>query len=685
MKRTALFVVLNLILTVSSAGATIALGDVDADRHSAIAVSDELQAELAAARSGEPLLVLVTGATTRDAIAAVRAADLRAVEVFDKLDLVAAIGHRRAILDLHDQPGVLRVDANSRLELLDDVAHRATGIAALRDTATHPQLRRLARPGQSAYDGSGVSIAVVDGAFDPTHEQFVENGKSKFDVHLRQGCPLPPELGHYFLPTHSDTVPGCDHWIPVPRGVRDGNPDHGTMVAATAAGYPRTTPGGAGVSGTAPGARLVALSIGAGGYYYNTVSALNWVLEHHEDPCGDGTCPPIRVVNNSYGYRADDEFASRRFDPDHPMSRVTTELVEAGMVVVYGGGNDGGDGTTNQTSVLALHPLPGVLGVAAYDDGNAGDRDLRVAKFSSRGLKGDPSTYLDIAAPGLDLLTACPPQTFLCEAGSGQWYPQNDGPYQFMSGTSLSGPYVAGVVAQLLEANPSLSPAEIEDILEDTAYQFGPAERYEPDIYQDPDGQTRGNADHLTSFDAGHGLVDVVAALSSALGRGSLSAPAPCLAQDRTSFSDPTGDTTAFGQGSVPRPGHDIVRVTASLDDAPGALTVEISYDDLPDTESMMRTTIKVNLDGRHGEIDLQRSVAGADDFTVFEGPVEVDRSLSSVNTDEDTVRFVLRPTEEPLAHRAGINWAYTSTTTATSGPAEFDLTHQGGACLLVQ
>ena len=34
-------------------------------------------------------------------------------------------------------------------------------------------------------------------------------------------------------------------------------------------------------------------------------SALNWVLENHDHPCGAGvpasTCPPIKVTNNSYG------------------------------------------------------------------------------------------------------------------------------------------------------------------------------------------------------------------------------------------------------------------------------------------------------------------------------------------------------------------------------------------------
>ena len=45
--------------------------------------------------------------------------------------------------------------------------------------------------------------------------------------------------------------------------------------------------------------------------------------------------------------------------------------------------------------------------------------------------------------------------------------------YEQLSGTSMSTPYVSGVAALLLGANPSLSPSEVEMTITRTANPFG--------------------------------------------------------------------------------------------------------------------------------------------------------------------------------------------------------------------
>lgn len=446
-----------------------------------------LEARIESQSSDEDLGVFVHGKSVRDALAAVRTSDLHLVDVFQRVGVAFAVGSPSAILEALGKPGVTYLEGDRPIELHLDTAHKATrGDAAMSGF----DVDGVMVPGA---DGSGISIAVVDSGIDGTHPMFLQSGESKVVRNVKLTCfsdqvdlEIPCAGGpgnardRYFIdsPTNdTDTV---------------SLGGHGTHVAGIAAGA-EVTSGDRSLKGAAPGSKLVGISVAHTISVYGGAAGLNWVLEHHAAPCGapSSDCPPIRVVNNSWG-------AGGEFDPQSTITKLQDLLVADGVVVVFANGNSGGDGSDNSSNPYGLNPTPGVISVANYNDDESGSRDHQLASSSSRGMKGAPATYPDLSAPGTDITSACRPQLAICGSPEGL-----DPNYGTISGTSMAAPMVAGIVAQLLQANPSLTPAQVEDILEDTAYEFAGGAAYEPDPFN-PDGNT--------SFDKGHGLVDAMAA-----------------------------------------------------------------------------------------------------------------------------------------------------------------------------
>ena len=222
-------------------------------------------------------------------------------------------------------------------------------------------------------------------------------------------------------------------------------------------------------------------------------------------PCGAGvpasTCPPIKVTNNSYG-----PTGGGAFDPNSATVKLQRALVDEGVVTVWANGNDGGDGSTSLSNPPGMDPTGGIISVASFNDQDTGTRDGVVSDFSSRGQAGDQSTYPDISAPGENITSACRLYLPICSTGLD---PQNGpgatdiGTFNTISGTSMAAPHIAGIVAQLFQANPAATPAQVEAALKTTAYKFTDGAAYEAG----PLG--------TTSFDKGYGLVDVVAAANA--------------------------------------------------------------------------------------------------------------------------------------------------------------------------
>lgn len=439
-----------------------------------------LASQLGVLKAATPTTVLVHGTDTAAATQAVQAVGLRTVTTFDKVGVVVATGLPAQVQAVRSQPGVTYVEGNQPIEMLLSTSNKATRGDEARTTLTGAN--------GTALDGKGVSVAVIDSGVDPTHP-FLKNpdGTSAVVKNLKMVCePL--------------TESTC---APVDAG--SANTDllsgggHGMHVNGIVAGRDVTLSDGTKMHGAAPGSSLVSISTGAVLFIIGADAALNWVLENHNAPCGAGvaasTCPPIKVTSNSYG-----PSGGGAFDPNSATAKIQRALVKEGVVSVWANGNDGGDGSEDLSNPPGKDPTPGILSVASFFDRNTGTRDGTVSDFSSRGKAGNQSTYPDISAPGEDITSSCRVYLPICSSGLD---PKDGGDYNTISGTSMATPHISGIVAQLFQANPNATPAQIEAALETTAYKYADGAAYE--------AGTNGT----TSFDKGHGLVDVVAAANA--------------------------------------------------------------------------------------------------------------------------------------------------------------------------
>jgi serine protease AprX len=449
-------------------------------------VSDWLRGQLGGLAGGERALVMVHGDSLQSARDAVAATGMSTKFSYDKIGVVGALATRAQIEQVRSEPGVTYVEGNQPIEFFNDTSNTATRGKEAVETLTGAD--------GTALDGTGVGVAVIDSGVDPNHPYFAEaDGGSAVVANLKTVCdPLTEAFCEVVdagpLDTDTLSVGG-----------------HGTHVTGIVGGRPTTLTSGEDLQGAAPGSDLVSLSTGAGLFIIGADAALNWVLENHEAPCGEGVpaseCAPIKVTNNSYGPSGGGEF-----DPESATVKLQRALVAEGVVTVWAAGNDGGDGSESLTNPPGQDPTGGIISVASYYDQDTGTRDGVVSDYSSRGEDGAPSTYPDLSAPGENITSSCRPYLPICSTGldfrNGPG-PLDVGTFNTISGTSMAAPHIAGIVAQLFQADPTATPAEVEDALKSTAYKYTDGAPYE------------GSSLGTTSFDKGHGLVDVVAAVGA--------------------------------------------------------------------------------------------------------------------------------------------------------------------------
>jgi subtilisin family serine protease len=90
-----------------------------------------------------------------------------------------------------------------------------------------------------------------------------------------------------------------------------------------------------------------------------------------------------------------------------------------------------------------------------------------ISDFSSPGYRRDGVVKPDVAAPGRFAVSAMAEGSEM--AGGGDAHITSDGYHLAWEGTSASSPYVTGVVALMLQKNPSLTARQAKEILVKTA------------------------------------------------------------------------------------------------------------------------------------------------------------------------------------------------------------------------
>ncbi|MBX3091650.1 MAG: S8 family serine peptidase [Cryobacterium sp.] len=200
--------------------------------------------------------------------------------------------------------------------------------------------------------------------------------------------------------------------------------EHGTMVASLAAG--RGHNGTDGVIGSAPAAKILAISIGFGTGKRSSddqiADAIKWAVDHGADVIN------MSLTRNSLEWPEswDDAFLYA-FEHD--------------VVVVAAAGNRG----SGTTEVGAPATIPGVLVVGGVDRNGKASFDA-----SSQGIT------ISVSAPSEDLVGAAP-----------------GGGYYAWAGTSGATPIVAGIVALVRAAHPGLDAGNVINRITATAKSPG--------------------------------------------------------------------------------------------------------------------------------------------------------------------------------------------------------------------
>ena len=373
--------------------------------------------------------------------------------LFRTLPIAGVLATSANIQALANNPQVRSLYLNEQLTYDNYNSRQLTGVDKVRKDQTI-----TAKNGGFPISGKGIGVVINDSGIEGTHKDL-EYGRNLVQNTL--GATNLHALSTLLPITYIENMPTTEL-----------GSGHGMHVAGIVGGTGINSAGK--YQGAAPGANLIGYGSGAALLVLDGLGGFDYALTHQFQY-------GIRVITNSWGNTAD---VGTPVNPNDPVTIATKLCYDRNIVVVFSAGNAGPAGLITGNYKKA----PWVVCVAA------GDKYGRLADFSSRGVKnqtgsfeidGDVWNWEDrptVTAPGTDIISTRALVATLTPLGAAQdisiepaYLPY----YTTMSGTSMAAPHVAGIVALLLEANPSLSPLEVKQILQRTATNIPGRESWE--------------------------------------------------------------------------------------------------------------------------------------------------------------------------------------------------------------
>ena len=258
----------------------------------------------------------------------------------------------------------------------------------------------------AGYTGEGVTVAVIDTGFQLDHSDLQNVYWSNADEVPGDGI---DNDGNGYV----DDSLGWD-FVQNDANPTSTSSNHGTHVAGIIAAN-RNSSGGTGVAYASQIMPIRVLDDDGSGSTFDVAQGIRYAVNNGAD-----------IINLSLG------------GSDSPVIRSALEYAASNDVfVVAAAGNEG----ASSTSYPARHSstLTNVLSVGAHSSSN------QLASFSN--LVGT-SNSVQVDGPGVSIYSTV--------IGNS---------YSYLSGTSMASPYVAGVAALTLSANPDLTASELRQVL----------------------------------------------------------------------------------------------------------------------------------------------------------------------------------------------------------------------------